>query len=142
VLGKSVHFYGDRLGLIAAPLDSWRGRTQRGDLLIGTSLRHLERHKGVDLRERSVDAHGQTVKFADGSELAVEAVIWATGFQSDYSWVHGPVFDAHGAPIHRRGVTESPGLFFLGTKNQYSRGSSLIGWVKHDAAFIVAQVRS
>jgi putative flavoprotein involved in K+ transport len=39
-------------------------------------------------------------------------------------------------------VTDSPGLFFLGTKNQYSRGSSLIGWVKHDAAFIVDQVRS
>jgi putative flavoprotein involved in K+ transport len=33
LLGKSVHFYGDHLGLIAAPLDGWRGRTQRGDLL-------------------------------------------------------------------------------------------------------------
>ncbi|MDX6396439.1 MAG: hypothetical protein QOJ73_7502 [Streptosporangiaceae bacterium] len=26
-------------------------------------------------------------------------------------------------------------------KNQYSRGSSLIGWIRHDAAFIVEHVR-
>jgi putative flavoprotein involved in K+ transport len=142
VLGKSVHFYGDHLGLIAAPLDSWRGRTQRGDLLIGTSLRQLKRHHGVDLCGRTVDAHGRTVNFDDGGELEVTTLIWATGFHSDYSWVHVSVFDAQGLPIHRRGVTDAPGLFFLGIKNQYSRGSSLIGWVKHDAAFIVDQVRS
>jgi hypothetical protein len=26
-------------------------------------------------------------------------------------------------------------------KNQYSRGSSLIGWVRHDAAFILEHIR-
>jgi hypothetical protein len=26
-------------------------------------------------------------------------------------------------------------------KNQYSRGSSLIGWVRHDAAFIAEQIQ-
>src|SRR6266699_1897142 len=141
LLGKSVHFYGDHLGLIAAPLDSWRGRTQRGDLLIGTSLRQLKRRHGVDLRGRTAAARERTVSFEDGTELEVETVIWATGFRSDYSWIHAPVLDPQGTPVHRRGVTSSPGLFFLGMKNQYSRGSSLIGWVRHDAAFIVEQVR-
>ena len=141
LLGKSLHFWGDHLGLIAAPLDSWRGRTQRGDLLIGTSLRHLERRHGVELRGRTIDARERTVSFEDGSELDVETVIWATGFRSDYSWIHAPVLDAHGAPVHRRGVTSSPGLYFLGMKNQYSRGSSLIGWVRHDAAYIVEHIR-
>ena len=75
-------------------------------------------------------------------ELEVATVIWATGFCSDYWWVHAPALDAQGAPIHRRGVTDAPGLFFLGTKDQYSRGSSLIGWIKHDAAFIVKRVGS
>jgi putative flavoprotein involved in K+ transport len=143
LLGKSLHFWGDHLGLIAAPLEgSWRGRTQRGDLLVGTSLRQLQRRHGVELRGRTVGADKRTVTFEDGSRLDVEAVIWATGFRSDYSWIHVPVLDAHGAPVHRRGVTPSPGLFFLGVKNQYSRGSSLIAWVRHDAAFIVGQVAS
>lgn len=90
LLGHSVHFYGDHLGLIAAPLDSWRGRTQRGDLLIGTSLRQLQRHHGVDLRARTDAARERTVSFEDGSELDVETVIWATGFRSDYTWIHAP----------------------------------------------------
>jgi cation diffusion facilitator CzcD-associated flavoprotein CzcO len=63
LLGKSVHFYGDHLGLITAPLDSWRGRTQRGDLLIGPSLRQLSRRHGVDLRGRTTAAREHTVSF-------------------------------------------------------------------------------
>jgi len=142
LFGRSVHFYGDHLGLIAASLDSLRGRTQRGDTLIGTSLRQLRRRYGVELRRRAVDAHERTVTFEDGSELEVEAVIWATGFHSDYSWIHVPVLDDQGVPIHRRGLTDSPGLFFLGMKNQYSRGSSLINWVRHDASFIVDHINA
>ena len=61
--------------------------------------------------------------------------------QGKLSFRCGRVFDPQGTPVHRRGVTSSPGLFFLGMKNQYSRGSSLIGWVRHDHAFIVEQVR-
>jgi len=141
VLGKSVHWYGDHLGLIAASLDSLRGRTQRGDTLIGTSLRQLKHHHSVELLDRTVDAHDHTVTLEDGRELDVEAVIWATGYRSDYSWINAPVFDAGGKPIHHRGVTQSPGLYFLGMKNQYSRGSSLIHWVRHDAEFIVEQLR-
>lgn len=141
LLGRSVHFWGDHLGLIGASPDSWRGRTQRGDLLIGTSLRQLHRRHGVDLRGRATGARERTVSFEDGSDLDVGAVIWATGYRSDYSWIRAPVLDARGVPAHQRGVTASPGLFFLGMKNQYSRGSSLIGWVRHDAAYIIDQVR-
>jgi putative flavoprotein involved in K+ transport len=109
LLGHSVHFYGDHLGLIAAPLESsWRGRTQRGDLLIGTSLRQLSRRHGVDLRGRTTGARERAVSFEDGTELEAETVIWATGFRSDYSWIHAPVLDTQGAPVHQRGVTGTP----------------------------------
>jgi putative flavoprotein involved in K+ transport len=140
VLGKSVHWYGDHLGLIAASLDSWRGRTQRGDTLIGTSLRALKRHHGVELVDRTVDAHEHTVRLKNGRELDVQTVVWATGYRPDYSWIHVPVLDERGAPIHRRGMTDAPGLYFVGMKNQYSRGSSLLHWVRDDAAHIVQQV--
>ena len=67
-------------------------------------------------------------------------MVWATGYRPDYSWIHAPVFDKYGAPIHRRGVTDVPGLYFLGMHNQYSRGSSLIGFVRHDAQFITGRI--
>jgi len=142
LLGKSLHWWGDHLGLLTASLEgSWRGRTQRGDLLIGTSLRQLARRHGVRLLGRTVDADSRTVRFADGQALKVEAIVWATGYRSDYSWIGVPeALDERGEPIHRRGVTHAPGLYFLGMHNQYSRGSALIGFVRHDASFIVDQI--
>lgn len=141
VLGQSLHWWGDHLGLIVAPLDSLRGRTQRGDLIIGTSPRQLARRHGVELLARTAAVDGRTVRFADDRAIEVGTVVWATGFRPDYSWIHAPVLDEHGAPRHRRGVTDSPGLYFLGMHDQYSRGSSLLHWVRHDAEYIVQHAR-
>jgi putative flavoprotein involved in K+ transport len=142
LLGRSLHWWGDHLSLLTAPLESsWRGRTQRGDLLIGTSLRQLAR-QGVRLvgRTVAVEGDGRTVRFADGQTLTPQAVVWATGYRPDYAWIKLPVLDQRGVPIHRRGVTQAPGLYFLGMHNQYSRGSSLIGFVRHDASFIAERI--
>jgi putative flavoprotein involved in K+ transport len=70
----------------------------------------------------------------------VRAVIWATGFRVDHSWIDVPVFDADGRLVHRRGVTDSPGLYFLGLSWQHTRGSALLGWVKDDAEYIAQQI--
>ena len=130
-------------------LDSWRRscRVELADdlvaggvpVLIGSSTRDVKRH-GVDVRPRAVGARDRTMTFADGSELDVDAVIWATGYRSDDSWIHVPVFDEDGRVIHRRGVTEYPGLFFLGLTWQHTRGSALLGWVKDDAEFISRRI--
>jgi putative flavoprotein involved in K+ transport len=141
LLGRSLHWWGDHLGLFTAPLEgSLRGRTQRGDLLVGPSLRHIARRHGIELKPRAVDGQGRTVRFEDGSALEVQTIIWATGYRPDYSWIDVPIFDERGLPIHERGVTRADGLYFLGMHRQYSRGSSLIAWVKHDARFIVERV--
>jgi putative flavoprotein involved in K+ transport len=51
-----------------------------------------------------------------------------------------PVFDEEGRLRHRRGVTDAPGLYFLGLTWQHTRGSALIGWVGDDAEFIADQI--
>ena len=94
----------------------------------------------MELKPRVVDAEGRTVRFEDGSELEVDAVIWATGYRPDYSWIELPVFDADRRLRHRRGFTEVPGLYFLGLTWQHTRGSALIGWVKDDAELIAEQI--
>ncbi len=142
IAGIPIHSFGDRLGLIPAPFDTWRGRTQRGDLLVGPSLRQLARRHGIELADRVTGADGRSIRFADGRQLQVSAVIWATGYRPDYSWIHLPVLDGHGLPRHQRGVTGYPGLYFLGMHNQYSRGSALIHWVRYDAQYIVSQARA
>ena len=94
----------------------------------------------MQVKPRAVDAHDRTVRFEDGSEIEVESVLWATGYRPDHSWIDVPVFEADGRLRHRRGVTDVPGLYFLGLTWQWTRGSALIGWVRDDAAFIAAEI--
>ncbi len=46
----------------------------------------------------------------------------------------------HDGGYRKRGVTPSPGLYFLGLPWQRTRGSALLGWVKDDAAFIADRI--
>jgi putative flavoprotein involved in K+ transport len=141
LLGRDLFWWLTKLRLLSITVDSPLGRRMRHrETLIGSSPRELRRRYGVELRGRVVDATGRTVRFADGTELDVDAVIWATGYRSDYSWIDLPVFGPDGRLRHQRGVTTAPGLYFLGLTWQHTRGSALLGWVKDDAGFIAEQI--
>ncbi len=77
---------------------------------------------------------------ADGRALEVSTVIWATGFRHDYAWIDVPVFDAARAPIHERGESSVPGLYFLGLDFLYSATSENVGGVRRDAKYIARQI--
>jgi putative flavoprotein involved in K+ transport len=143
LLGRDLFWYLDRTGLLRKTTDSRIGRRMSGrDTLIGSSPRRLRREHGVELHGRAVSADGSRVRFEDGSELEVDAIVWATGFRVDHAWIDAPVFDDAGRLVHRRGVTDSPGLYFLGLSWQHTRGSALLGWVKDDAEHIARQIAS
>jgi putative flavoprotein involved in K+ transport len=134
VLGRDLFWWLTKSRVINKTVESRVGsRMQHRDTLIGSSPRRLSRH-GVTLKPRVIDAQGKTVRFEDGGELDVDAVIWATGYRSDYSWLDVPVIDADSRIRHRRGLTDLPGLYFLGLYWQWTRGSALIGWVRDDEA--------
>jgi putative flavoprotein involved in K+ transport len=140
LLGRDLFWWLTKTGLIKKTADSRIGRRARNrDTLIGSSTRDVTR-RGVDVKPRVVGAADRTVTFADGSKLDVGAVIWATGYRSDHSWIDVSVFDEDGHVLHRRGVTDHPGLFFLGLTWQHTRGSALLGWVKDDAEFIAERI--
>jgi putative flavoprotein involved in K+ transport len=141
ILGRDLFWYLDTTGLIRKPTSSRIGKRmqQREDTLIGSRPRSIRRH-GVQLHGRAVEAAGSTVSFSDATKLDVRSVIWATGFRLDHSWIDVPVFDVDGRVIHERGVTKSPGLYFLGLLWQHTRGSALLGWVKDDAEYIAQQI--
>jgi putative flavoprotein involved in K+ transport len=81
------------------------------------------------------------VTFADGGTSEYHAVVWATGFTKDNSWIDIPdVLDQRGQLRQSRGVTPSPGLYTLGLTWQHTRGSALLGWVGNDASFLAEQI--
>jgi putative flavoprotein involved in K+ transport len=143
ILGRDLFWYLDATGLIRKTTASRIGRRMAGrDTLIGSTPRAIRRRHGVQLHGRAMDAAGSTVSFGDGTTLDVSTVIWATGFRIDHSLVDVAVFDDKGHLAHQRGVTDSPGLYFLGLSWQHTRGSALLGWVKDDAEYIAQQIRT
>ena len=111
----------------------------RRDSFIGSSRRRLQ-VAGIRFRPGVAGAQGRTVRFTDGTTLAVGTVVWATGYRSDYSWIGIPGVVHDGTVIHRRGVTEVPGLYFLGLSWQHTRGSALLGFVDNDAAYLAGLI--
>jgi putative flavoprotein involved in K+ transport len=58
----------------------------------------------------------------------------------DFGWIDAPVFDERGTPLHHRGVTEVPGLYFLGLAYLSKLGSSFVQGVGDDAARLAAHI--
>jgi putative flavoprotein involved in K+ transport len=140
ILGRDLFRYLQATGLMYKTVDSRLAqRLKDKETLIGSSPR-AARKLGIQLRPRATAAQGRSVTFADGSELAVDGVVWATGFRLDHSFVQLPVFDGEARVRHQRGVTDVPSLYFLGLLWQHTRGSALLGWVKDDAQFIAQRI--
>jgi putative flavoprotein involved in K+ transport len=76
----------------------------------------------------------------DLGDTGITSVIWSTGFGRDDRWIEVPVFDGRGYPTHDRGVTISPGLYFLGLPWQHTWGSGRLSGVADDAAYLAERV--
>ena len=70
----------------------------------------------------------------------ITSIIWATGYKLDFSWLDIGEYDARGRPLHSRGISNEPGLYFVGLPWLSRRGSSFIWGVWHDAKFIADQI--
>lgn len=63
----------------------------------------------------------------------ITTIVWATGYERRYPWLHVPVLDGNGEITHEKGITPQPGLYVLGMRFQITKGSNLIDGVGADA---------
>ena len=70
----------------------------------------------------------------------IASIIWATGYDIDFSWLDVNAFDEKGQPKHQRGVSSEPGIYFIGLPWLSRRGSSFIWGVWHDAKHIADHI--
>lgn len=142
-LGRDLFWWLTKTGVVTRPATSpvaaWF-RRRGGDLVIGTTWDDVD-VAGIHVHHRLIAAEGQTARFADEAHLDdVSAVVWATGFRPDYSWLGVPgVWDGDQI-THSRGATAVPGLWFIGLPWQHARGSALLGFVGDDAEWVAGQV--
>ena len=76
----------------------------------------------------------------DLARAGVTSIVWATGYAVDYGWLKVDTFDEQGRPRHRRGVSQEPGVYFLGLPWLSRRASSFIWGVWHDAMFLADHI--
>jgi putative flavoprotein involved in K+ transport len=66
----------------------------------------------------------------------INAIIWCVGYTPDFSWINAPAFNGRGVPLHHRGVTSVPGLYFLGLPWLHTWGSGRFAAIARDAAYL------
>ena len=76
----------------------------------------------------------------DLAAAGIASVVWCIGFSPDFAWVDAPVFNGRGAPVHLRGVTNEPGLYFLGLPWLHTWGSGRFSGVARDAEFLAQAI--
>jgi len=76
----------------------------------------------------------------DLEAAGISTILWASGYRPDYSWIEVPIFDELGFPRHVRGVTDVPGLYFLGLLWQHTQASATLFGVGLDARHLAGSM--
>jgi len=112
---------------------------------IVTGIDNYIEKSGLDLPEETLPKLKDGYEAEEIPELnlkstGISSVIWATGFKFDFDLVKLPIFDEDGYPLQKRGVTEYPGLYFVGLPFLHTSQSGLIAGVGGDAAHVVSAI--
>ena len=82
----------------------------------------------------------ENIRELDLASKGIHTIIWALGYTFDFSLVKLPATDNDGYPIQQRGVTDYPGLYFVGMPWLHKYKSGLLVGVGEDAAYIALQI--
>jgi putative flavoprotein involved in K+ transport len=66
------------------------------------------------------------IETLDLDDAGITTVLWTTGYRPDFGWIDLPILDDVGLPRQRRGVTDVPGLYFLGLLWQHTQASATL----------------
>jgi putative flavoprotein involved in K+ transport len=136
--GTEVHFDGNLLADVARSEDRLRRLLDRFDAL--ATAEGLDTFLGYPTRPLPVRIPVETRGWLDLAEHDVRTVLWATGYRPSYPWLHVPAIDERGEIAQRRGVTAVDGLFVLGLRFQWRRGSHFIDGVGRDAEYLAGRI--
>jgi putative flavoprotein involved in K+ transport len=96
--------------------------------------------KDMDEPAPALPPWSQPITELDPRSAGITSVVWCSGFRYDFGWVKLPILNEAGEPLHMRGVTQYPGLYFLGLRRTYAVSSALLAGVGNDAAFIAEHI--
>ena len=87
---------------------------------------------GAEERPR-IDYDPPVIDELDLASAGISTVLWASGYRQHLGWIEPPVTDEIGFARQARGVSEVPGLFFIGSLWQRDAISATLFGVGRDA---------
>lgn len=82
------------------------------------------------------------IETLDLKKEGINTIIWAKGFRFNYSLANFPVYDSEGYPVQNMGVTNVPGLYFVGLPWMPSERSGFLIGVAENAKYIASNIIS
>ncbi|MGV9711967.1 MSMEG_0569 family flavin-dependent oxidoreductase [Gordonia sp. NPDC003424] len=76
----------------------------------------------------------------DMAAAGVSGIVWAIGFRPDYRWIEASAFDGAGRPMQTRGITQVPGLSFIGLPWMHTWGSGRFLGIDRDARHVAHHI--
>ena len=125
---------------LAAGDAAFEGFLDTADQYVETEALHLPPDPAARRKLPDPDCVAKPIHRLDLARCGIGAVVWATGYLPDFGWIELPVLDESGAPIHRHGVTDVPGLYFLGLQWLARMKSSFLSGVHEDAARLADRI--
>jgi putative flavoprotein involved in K+ transport len=73
-------------------------------------------------------------------DAGITSMIWATGYPFSFDWIVGLAVDDIGYPVHQRGVTRIPGLYFASLPWMHKHKSCSLYGAAADAEHVAQQI--
>jgi putative flavoprotein involved in K+ transport len=129
----------------------------RGDASFTDFTRQADEYaarKGLDLPPSDAGEEGlrhhpeeatDPVLTLDIAAAGISTIIWANGFRYDFDWIDLPIFaneasSSYRVPVHKRGITAIPGVYFLGLPWLHKLKSAFLNGVGDDAQHLAEQI--
>ena len=142
-LGRDLFWWLTRTGVVTrpaySPLAAWF-RKRGGDLVIGTTWDDIDA-AGIRVRPRLTAADGHSASSPTAPRRRRRR--GRVGHRLPARLLLARRARRRGTArqvVHHRGVTDVPGLWFIGLPWQHTRGSALLGFVGDDAAWVAASL--
>ncbi|KAF0866076.1 NAD(P)/FAD-dependent oxidoreductase [Pseudomonas sp. LD120] len=138
--GTGVTFQADLQDNLARGDENYLALLDAADAYIARNGLDLPPEPEARRRLPDPDCVKQPILELDLQQAGITSIIWATGYAVDFSWLQVDTFSEQGKPLHQRGVSREPGVYFLGLPWLSRRGSSFIWGVWHDAKHIADHI--
>ncbi len=137
-LGKTLWWWFTKTGFLSFNKDSWIGKkiSAKRQPIIGANVKEILSRENVVTVGKTLDAEDDVLITEKKEINDIKNIIWATGYRPNFGWIEGLELTKDGYPKHKRGVSNTKGLYFIGLPWLHTRGSATLGGIKKDAEYL------